>query len=103
VLACAAASISVTAKLAAVRAFAALPEARALAAANKRIVNILKKAEGEPASPTSPAGRSAEKALFHAMVEVAPLVRSHFANEDYTDALRALAGLRAAVDRSSMT
>ena len=33
------------------------------------------------------------------MVEVAPLVRSHVANEDYTDALCALAGLRAAVDQ----
>ena len=41
----------------------------------------------------------AEKALFHAIVEVAPLARSHFQNEDYTDALRVLAGLRAAVDR----
>jgi glycyl-tRNA synthetase beta chain len=34
-------------RLAAVRAFAALPEAPALAAANKRVGNILKKAEGE--------------------------------------------------------
>jgi len=37
--------------------------------------------------------------LFRQVVEVAPLVRSHVANEDYTDALRALAGLRAAVDQ----
>src|SRR5690606_36545923 len=36
-------------RLAAVRAFAALPEAPALAAANKRIANILKKSDGDVA------------------------------------------------------
>lgn len=90
----------VPAKLAAVEAFRALPEAEALAAANKRIVNILKKAEGAPGEPDlALLQEAAEKALFRQVVEVAPLVRSHVANEDYTDALRALAGLRAAVDQ----
>ncbi len=90
----------VPAKLAAVEAFRALPEAEALAAANKRIVNILKKAEGTPGEPdVALLQEAAEKALFHQVVEVAPLVRSHVANEDYTDALRVLAGLRAAVDQ----
>lgn len=90
----------VPAKLAAVEAFRALPEAEALAAANKRIVNILKKAEGTPGEPDlALLQEDAEKALFHQVVEVAPLVRSHVANEDYTDALCALAGLRAAVDQ----
>ncbi len=90
----------VPAKLAAVEAFRALPEAEALAAANKRIVNILRKAEGTPGEPdVALLQEDAEKALFHQVVEVAPLVRSHVANEDYTDALCALAGLRAAVDR----
>ncbi|MDD3328140.1 MAG: glycine--tRNA ligase subunit beta [Zoogloea sp.] len=87
-------------KLQAVVAFQQLPEAAALAAANKRIVNILKKAEGTPGEPdVALLAEDAEKALFHAIVEVAPLARSHFQNEDYTDALRVLAGLRAAVDR----
>ncbi|TAH47511.1 MAG: glycine--tRNA ligase subunit beta [Betaproteobacteria bacterium] len=90
----------VPAKLAAVEAFRALPEAEALAAANKRIVNILKKADGAPGEPDiALLQEAAEKALFHQVVEVAPLVRSHVANEDYTDALRVLAGLRAAVDQ----
>lgn len=90
----------VPAKLDAVRMFRGLPEAEALAAANKRIVNILKKAEGElPEPDVALLQEDAERALFHAVVEVAPLVRSHVANEDYTDALCALAGLRAAVDR----
>src|SRR5574337_480960 len=87
-------------KLEAVVAFQALPEAEALAAANKRIVNILKKAEGDlPEPDVALLAEDAEKALFHAMVDIAPLARSHFANEDYTDALRVLAGLRGAVDR----
>ncbi|HRP66695.1 MAG TPA: glycine--tRNA ligase subunit beta [Thauera sp.] len=90
----------VPAKLAAVEAFRALPEAEALAAANKRIVNILKKADGTPGEPDiALLQEAAEKALFHQVLEVAPLVRSHVANEDYTDALCALAGLRAAVDQ----
>ncbi|MBS0512999.1 MAG: glycine--tRNA ligase subunit beta [Proteobacteria bacterium] len=90
----------VPAKLAAVEAFRALPEAEALAAANKRIVNILKKAEVTPGEPdVALLQEAAEKALFHQVIEVAPLVRSHVANEDYTDALRVLAGLRAAVDQ----
>ena len=90
----------VPAKLAAVEAFRALPEAEALAAANKRIVNILKKAAATPGEPDlALLQEEAEKALFHQLIEVAPLVDSHVANEDYTDALCALAGLRAAVDR----
>jgi glycyl-tRNA synthetase beta chain len=87
-------------KLDAVLAFQQLPEAAALAAANKRIVNILKKAEGEIGEPdVALLVEDAEKALFHAINDVAPLARSHFQNEAYTDALRVLAGLRTAVDR----
>ncbi|MCK2089807.1 glycine--tRNA ligase subunit beta [Thauera aromatica] len=90
----------VPAKLAAVEAFRALPEAEALAAANKRIVNILKKAAVTPGEPDlALLQEEAEKALFHQLIEVAPLVDSHVANEDYADALCVLAGLRAAVDR----
>ncbi len=86
-------------KLEAVREFVTLPEAAALAAANKRITNILKKTEvaaGEP--DVALFQEDAERALFHQVNELAPLIRSHLANEDYTDALRLLAGLRGAVD-----
>ena len=90
----------VPAKLAAVAEFQSLPEAQALAAANKRIVNILRKAGESVGEPdVALLQEEAEKALFHAVVEVAPMARSHFDNEDYTDALRVLAGLRGAVDR----
>ena len=88
-------------KLEAVRAFARLPEAEALAAANKRIVNILRKAEvgkidGE--ADIALLQEPAEKALFEQMTALAPRIRSLVAGEDYTDALTALAGLRGAVD-----
>jgi glycyl-tRNA synthetase beta chain len=86
-------------KLQAVREFVSLPEATALAAANKRIVNILRKTDekfGEP--DVLLLQEDAERALFHQLTELAPLVNSMVANEDYTGALKALANLRAAVD-----
>jgi len=89
----------IPAKLDAVRVFRTLPEAAALAAANKRIVNILRKAEAVPSEPDfALLQEEAEKALFHRVVDVTPRVQSHVANEDYTEALRVLAGLRSAVD-----
>jgi glycyl-tRNA synthetase beta chain len=89
----------VPAKLDAVRAFGALPEAQALAAANKRIVNILKKSEGAAAEvDVALLQEAAEKALFHEVNDLAPAIHSQLAAEDYTGALVALAGLRGAVD-----
>jgi len=86
-------------KLAAVRAFIALPEAQALAAANKRIVNILKKAEGVPAEADEALLQEpAERVLFAQLTALAPRIRSLMASEDYEAALCALAGLRGAVD-----
>jgi len=87
-------------RLAAVRAFAALPEAPALAAANKRIGNILKKAEGTvQAVVDEPLLREpAEQALFHAMREIAPQAQARFEAGDYTASLQALAALRGPVD-----
>ena len=86
-------------RLAAVRAFAALPEAPALAAANKRIANILKKAEGEGA-PVQEAllVEPAEKALFTAMQATVPAANAKFDAGDHTASLQALAALRAPVD-----
>jgi len=90
----------VPAKLQAVQQFLAHDAAQALAAANKRIGNILKKAEGAIPDPdVSLLQEAAEKALFERVVQLAPLVKSHVANRDYADALIALAGVRAEVDR----
>lgn len=86
-------------RLQAVQAFAALPESVSLAAANKRITNILKKAEGAPGE-ISPAllQEAAEQALAQAMSNVRPQVDAAFASGDYTGALKTLAALRAGVD-----
>lgn len=90
----------VPAKLAAVRDFLHLPEALALAAANKRIGNILKKAEGNlPEPDIALLQEPAEKALFERVVLIAPVVKSHVTNEDYADALKVLASVRAEVDQ----
>jgi glycyl-tRNA synthetase beta chain len=87
-------------RLAAVRAFAALPEAAALAAANKRVSNILKKAEEavEARVDASLFKESAEAALFEALRSVVPKAQSAFELGDYTGSLQALAELRAPVD-----
>jgi glycyl-tRNA synthetase beta chain len=83
----------------ALRAFAALPEAGALAAANKRIGNILKKAEAGAARPNAALLREpAEKDLHSAMQRVLPQADAQFAAGDYAASLQTLAGLRAPVD-----
>ncbi|MEO8806579.1 MAG: glycine--tRNA ligase subunit beta [Burkholderiaceae bacterium] len=86
-------------RLVAVRAFAALPEATALAAANKRIGNILKKSDAPVGSFSAAAlVETAEKDLHVAMDRVGALAGRHFARSDYEAALTELAGLRSAVD-----
>jgi glycyl-tRNA synthetase beta chain len=86
-------------RLAAVRSFAALPEAPALAAANKRIGNILKKAErADPHVSLPLLKEEAEKALHAAMQEVTPRARQQFESGDYTGSLQTLAALRGPVD-----
>ncbi len=88
--------------LAAVRAFAALPESPALAAANKRVGNILKKAELE--GPVDAHVNSAllqeqaEQDLFAALQRFVPEANAQFAAGDYTASLQTLAVLRAPVD-----
>ncbi|TCS72609.1 glycyl-tRNA synthetase beta chain [Sulfuritortus calidifontis] len=90
----------VPAKLAAVRAFRQLPEAEALAAANKRIQNILKKAEAQAGNvELTLLQDGAERSLYEQWLAVKPKVEAALAGLDYTGALKALAGLRAAVDR----
>jgi glycyl-tRNA synthetase beta chain len=87
-------------RLAAVRAFAALPQAPALAAANKRIGNILKKADGAVDPHVSPVllQEDAEKALFLAMGHILPQADAQFAAGDHTQSLQTLAALREPVD-----
>jgi len=87
-------------RLAAVRAFAALPEAAALAAANKRVGNILKKADAAPAQgvDASLLHEPAEAALLAALERVQPHADAAFDGGDYTGSLQSLAALRAPVD-----
>jgi glycyl-tRNA synthetase beta chain len=87
-------------RLAAVRAFSALPEAEALAAANKRVGNILKKAEGDTEGQVNAAllQEPAELALASALDVIAPQADAAFDAGDYTGALKILAALRAPVD-----
>lgn len=83
----------------AVNHFRALPEAAALAAANKRVANILaKEATPEGAVVEANLVEDAEKALFAELAKIAPQVEPLFAAKDYTAALSALAALRAPVD-----
>ncbi len=87
-------------RLAAVRTFAALPEAGSLAAANKRVGNILKKAEGKVAAQIDTAllGEPAEVALHAALDVVKQQADVAFTAGDYTGSLQSLAALKAPVD-----
>ncbi len=88
-------------RLEAVRAFAALPEAAALAAANKRVGNILRKSEGAKHGSGFNVKlliEPAEIALSQALNAVAPQVQQLYAAGDYTAALKMLAALKEPVD-----
>ncbi len=92
---------AVARRLAAVREFAALPEATSLAAANKRVGNILSKSGGSSAAQDVDAQRlvePAERALHVALLEVAPRSLAAFDAGDYTASLQALAVLKGPVD-----
>jgi glycyl-tRNA synthetase beta chain len=89
-------------RLEAVQSFAALPESASLAAANKRISNILKKNEEALAQAGSvdPAllQDEAEKKLYASVQRVQPEVDAAFARSDFTGTLKTLAQLRDDVD-----
>jgi glycyl-tRNA synthetase beta chain len=93
-------------RLAAVRAFAALAEAPALAAANKRVGNILKKSDaadlagrpGDAAVDTARLVEPAEQALARALAEVVPRADAAFEAGELTASLQALAALKTPVD-----
>lgn len=87
-------------RLTAVRTFAELTEAPALAAANKRVSNILKKVEGEIQAQVNVSllQEPAEIALNNALLSVKPEADKQFETGDYTNSLKALAALKAPVD-----
>jgi len=88
-------------RLGAVRAFAALPEAESLAATNKRVGNILKKAEFKVWDKVDAAllQASAEHALHQALSRIVPQADAAFAAGDYSESLRILAALKQPVDQ----
>lgn len=88
-------------RIRAVKAFSGLPEAESLAAANKRIANILKKTESRTGVEVNTAllKEPAEKALYKSIQEVLPEVDPLCAAGDYEAALKKLAALREPVDR----
>lgn len=87
-------------RLQAVRAFSGLPEADSLAAANKRVANILRKASGEVPAVVDAAlfREAAETALHAALCRIKPVADTAFEAGDYSGSLTALAALRAPVD-----
>ena len=87
-------------RLAAVRDFAALPEAASLAAANKRIGNILRKSDAQPAAAVDASRlvEPAEQALAAALNDVGAVAEAAFARGDHAENLRQLAALRGPVD-----
>lgn len=92
--------LEVPARLEAVRAFSQMEEAEALAAANKRIGNILKKSsEAIKEVDAALFEEDAEKTLFDALVGVEPQVQSLYAEGAYTDVLKLLAPMKAPVDK----
>lgn len=91
--------LDVPARLQAVRAFAQLPEAEALAAANKRIGNILKKTVPETdVVDVALFDSEAEKALYEALCDAEPKAKAHYEAGRYTDLLKGLAPMKAPVD-----
>ncbi|TSA20222.1 MAG: glycine--tRNA ligase subunit beta [Betaproteobacteria bacterium] len=89
----------IPARLAALQDFRTLPEAAALAAANKRIRNILKKTEGAVGSVTvAHLQDAAEHHLHSVLIAIEPVVNGALAEGDYAGALTALAAFKEPVD-----
>ena len=87
-------------RLYAVRTFAALPEAESLAATNKRVGNILKKADVNINAEVDAAllQAPAEQDLYRALSRIAPAAEKAFRDDDYSTSLQILAGLKGPVD-----
>lgn len=87
-------------RLAAVRVFSSLPEAASLAAANKRVSNILKKVEHEISDRvnSNQLCEEAEKALHEALLDLTDKVDQAFNEKDYVVTLQILAELKTVID-----
>lgn len=92
--------LDINQRVLAVHEFSKLPQAQALAAANKRVSNILAKQNAAPSTEVNPAllQEDAEKTLAHAVSAKAAVVAPLFAAREYTQALAALADLQQPVD-----
>ncbi|MBL0143645.1 MAG: glycine--tRNA ligase subunit beta [Betaproteobacteria bacterium] len=88
----------VKARLEAVAAFARLPESEALAAANKRVKNILDKSGRSDGVDTALFTQDEERRLHAALAAMTPGVEDQVARAQFEPALVALAGVRADVD-----
>ena len=88
----------IPARLAAVVAFSKLPESEALAAANKRVKNILDKSGRSAAIDASLFSQDEERRLHAAIGELTPVIDGHVSRSQFEPALVALAGVRADVD-----
>ena len=90
---------NIQAKLQAVAAFKQLPEASALAAANKRVQNLLKKADTELGEVNaSLLQQDEEQALYAAAQQLTPVVQTALAQQNFSAALTALAAIKPQVD-----
>jgi glycyl-tRNA synthetase beta chain len=88
-------------QLEAVKAFQALPEAESLAAANKRVVNILRQAEAKGDAPATVADglrEEAELSLMSALKLASSTAIPMLESGDYTGYLKSFASLKAPVD-----
>ncbi|MFW7343100.1 glycine--tRNA ligase subunit beta [Pollutimonas sp. H1-120] len=89
----------VQARIRACAGFAERPEADSLAAANKRIANLLKKADGAlGAVDHGTLAEPAEQALASAIARLKPQAQAQFAEGDFTGSLATMAQARDAVD-----
>jgi len=90
------------ARLRALVAFLAVPDAASLTGANKRIANILRKSAGDAGAGASPdpalLREPAERALHAALQHAAPVLAAALGRRDYPAAFAALAGLRGVID-----
>jgi len=89
----------VRARIAACVAFAQLPEAASLIAANKRLSNLLKKADPQQGVLNADAlTEPAERTLAQTIATLTPIVEQHLNQRDFAASLTALAGVKQAVD-----
>lgn len=85
-------------RIKAVEKFKTLSEAESLAASNKRVGNILAKAEGNPEFSEDLLKEDAEKALYKAMSDISAATEASYNEGNYAEALSTLSSLKEPVD-----